>query len=136
MWHAVAPRLASEHTVVAADLRGYGESSKPPTRPDHEPYSKRAMARDMVAVMEELGFERFGVCGHDRGGRVAYRMGARPRGAGVEAGRPPHRPDGRDVAARRQGVRARRLALVLPGAAASVPERLIAAAPDEYYLRG
>ena len=71
MWHAVAPRLANEFTVVAADLRGYGESSKPPTRPDHEPYSKRALARDMVAVMAELGFERFGVCGHDRGGRVA-----------------------------------------------------------------
>jgi haloacetate dehalogenase len=74
MWNAVAPRLAGEHTVVAADLRGYGESSKPPTSDDHEPYSKRAMARDMVAVMEKLGFERFGVCGHDRGGRVAYRL--------------------------------------------------------------
>ena len=74
MWHAVAPRLANEFTVVAADLRGYGESSKPPTTPDHEPYSKRAMARDQVDVMEALGFERFGVCGHDRGGRCAYRL--------------------------------------------------------------
>ena len=74
MWHAVAPRLANEFTVVAADLRGYGESSKPPATPDHEPYSKRAMARDQVHVMEALGFERFGVCGHDRGGRCAYRL--------------------------------------------------------------
>jgi haloacetate dehalogenase len=74
MWHLVAPRLAEEFTVVAADLRGYGESSKPPTTEDHEPYSKRAMARDMVGVMRQLGHERFGVAGHDRGGRCAYRL--------------------------------------------------------------
>jgi haloacetate dehalogenase len=74
MWHKVAPRLARDFTVVASDLRGYGDSSKPPTTPDHEPYSKRAMARDQVAVMARLGFERFAVAGHDRGGRVAYRM--------------------------------------------------------------
>jgi haloacetate dehalogenase len=74
MWHAVAPQLARQFTVVAPDLRGYGESSKPATTPDHEPYSKRAMARDMVALMGQLGFERFGVAGHDRGGRVAYRL--------------------------------------------------------------
>jgi haloacetate dehalogenase len=74
MWHAVAPELARSFTVVAADLRGYGDSGKPPTAPGHAPYSKRAMARDMVAVMQRLGFERFAVAGHDRGGRVAYRM--------------------------------------------------------------
>jgi haloacetate dehalogenase len=74
MWNLVAPRLAEDFTVVAADLRGYGESSKPPTTPDHEPYSKRAMARDQVEVMRQLGFERFGVAGHDRGGRCAYRL--------------------------------------------------------------
>ncbi|MGD0050933.1 MAG: alpha/beta hydrolase [Vulcanimicrobiaceae bacterium] len=74
MWHRVAPDLAREFTVVAMDLRGYGESSKPPTTDDHEPYSKRAMARDAVAVMRHLGFERFAVAGHDRGGRVAYRL--------------------------------------------------------------
>ena len=74
MWHRVAPLLAGTFTVVAADLRGYGDSSKPPSAPDHEPYSKRAMARDQVALMRRLGFERFGVAGHDRGGRVAYRM--------------------------------------------------------------
>lgn len=74
MWHLVAPRLAENYTVVCADLRGYGDSSKPPTTPDHEPYSKRAMARDQVEVMQALGFERFAVVGHDRGGRCAYRM--------------------------------------------------------------
>lgn len=74
MWNAVAPVLAADFTVVCADLRGYGGSSKPETTNDHEPYSKRAMARDMVAVMEELGFERFAVAGHDRGGRCAYRL--------------------------------------------------------------
>jgi haloacetate dehalogenase len=74
MWHEVAPQLAEDFTVVATDLRGYGDSSKPETTPDHAPYSKRAMAQDQVAVMRELGFERFNVCGHDRGGRCAYRM--------------------------------------------------------------
>ena len=74
MWHSTAPALAEDHTVVVADLRGYGRSSKPVTTADHEPYSKRAMARDGVAVMEALGFHRFHVAGHDRGARVTYRM--------------------------------------------------------------
>jgi haloacetate dehalogenase len=74
MWHEVALRLAEDFTVVATDLRGYGDSSKPETTPDHAPYSKRMMARDQVAVMRALGFEHFFVCGHDRGGRVGYRM--------------------------------------------------------------
>jgi haloacetate dehalogenase len=74
MWHRVAPRLARDFTVVVTDLRGYGQSSKPPSAPGHEPYSKRAMARDQVAVMERLGFETFSVAGHDRGGRCAYRL--------------------------------------------------------------
>lgn len=74
MWHLVAPRLAEDFTVVATDLRGYGDSSKPETTPDHAPYSKRTMAGDQISVMRRLGFEDFFVCGHDRGGRVAYRM--------------------------------------------------------------
>ena len=74
MWHRVAPRLAEAFTVVCADLRGYGASGKPPSAVDHAPYAKRAMARDMVRVMEALGFPRFGLAGHDRGGRVAYRL--------------------------------------------------------------
>jgi haloacetate dehalogenase len=73
MWREIARLLASQFTVVCADLRGYGDSSCPPSAADHAPYSKRAMARDMVEVMRQLGFERFGVAGHDRGGRVAYR---------------------------------------------------------------
>jgi pimeloyl-ACP methyl ester carboxylesterase len=71
MWHAVAPGLAERFTVVAPDLRGYGESSKPATTDDHEPYSKRAMARDQVGLMRRLGFDSFSVCGHDRGARCA-----------------------------------------------------------------
>lgn len=74
MWHKVAPDLARHFTVIAPDLRGYGASSKPPGGPDHAAYSKRAMAQDMVEVMVALGFDRFAVCGHDRGGRVAHRM--------------------------------------------------------------
>ena len=74
MWHLVAPRLAQRFTVVAADLRGYGQSSKPPTDERHAPYSKRAMAEDQVAVMRTLGHEKFFLAGHDRGGRVAYRL--------------------------------------------------------------
>jgi haloacetate dehalogenase len=72
-WHAVAPRLAAQHTVVCPDLRGYGQSSKPPTTPDHAPYSKRAMAADCVELMRALGHERFAVAGHDRGCYVALR---------------------------------------------------------------
>jgi haloacetate dehalogenase len=72
-WHRVAPLLADAFTVVCPDLRGYGESSKPETTDDHEPYSKRAMARDCVALMHALGHERFFLGGHDRGGAVAYR---------------------------------------------------------------
>ena len=74
MWHRVAPDLARDFTVVAPDLRGYGDSSKPPTTDDHAPYSKRAMALDQVRLMQHLGFDRFAVAGHDRGGRVAYRL--------------------------------------------------------------
>ncbi len=74
MWHRIAAALAERFTCVIADLRGYGASSVPPSGPDHEPYSKRAMARDMVAVMATLGFDRFALAGHDRGGRVGYRL--------------------------------------------------------------
>ncbi|MCE9682109.1 alpha/beta fold hydrolase [Halomonas alkalisoli] len=74
IWHRLAESLARHFTVVATDLRGYGDASKPPGEPDHANYSKRAMAADQVAVMHELGFERFLLCGHDRGGRVAHRL--------------------------------------------------------------
>lgn len=74
IWHKVAPVLARRFRVVAADLRGYGDSSKPPGGPDHAAYSKRAMAQDQVEAMEALGHRRFLVAGHDRGARVAHRM--------------------------------------------------------------
>jgi haloacetate dehalogenase len=73
-WHQVAAQLAGQFTVVCPDLRGYGESSKPPTTPDHAPYSKRAMAGDCLALMRGLGHEEFCVAGHDRGMYVAQRL--------------------------------------------------------------
>ena len=74
IWRKVAPRLAQSYTVVATDLRGYGDSSKPPGGGDHSNYSKRAMAADQVGVMQALGHERFHLVGHDRGARVAHRL--------------------------------------------------------------
>jgi haloacetate dehalogenase len=74
IWHHVAPVLAGRFTVVAPDLRGYGDSQAPETDAGHLAYSKRAMAGDLAEVMSALEFERFGVVGHDRGARVAYRM--------------------------------------------------------------
>jgi haloacetate dehalogenase len=74
MWHKIAPQLANDFTLILPDLRGYGDSSKPPDGDDHFGYSKRATAQDQVEVMEQLGFKQFAVVGHDRGGRVAHRM--------------------------------------------------------------
>ncbi|WP_273028051.1 alpha/beta fold hydrolase [Massilia timonae] len=74
IWHKVAPQLAESFTVVACDLRGYGDSSKPQGEPDHANYSKRTMALDALAVMRSLGFETFRVLAHDRGARVAHRL--------------------------------------------------------------
>lgn len=74
MWHKVAPALAENYTLVMPDLRGYGASSKPESDADHAPYSKRAMAGDMVGLMALLGFERFAILAHDRGARVAHRL--------------------------------------------------------------
>ena len=74
MWHKISARLAQEFTVIAPDLRGYGDSSKPVGDPEHYNYSKRAMAQDMVEAMINLGFEAFYVVGHDRGARVGHRM--------------------------------------------------------------
>jgi haloacetate dehalogenase len=75
-WHRVAPLLAERHAVVCPDLRGYGESTKVPSTPDHAPYSKRAMAADVLGLMRALGHERFAVVGHDRGAYVAHRLAA------------------------------------------------------------
>ena len=74
MWHRVAPALTDRFTLVAPDLRGYGDSARPPAGSDAAWGAKRAMAADMVALMASLGFERFAICAHDRGARVAHRL--------------------------------------------------------------
>lgn len=74
MWHRVARQLQQDYYLVLPDLRGYGDSSKAPGLPDHGNYSKRNLAQDMLEVMDALGVERFFLCGHDRGGRVAHRL--------------------------------------------------------------
>lgn len=74
LWRKVAPTLAQDYFVVMTDLRGYGDSSKPPGGGDHFAYSKRAMAQDQIEVMRHLGFEKFALVGHDRGGRAAHRL--------------------------------------------------------------
>ena len=74
IWSQVAPELAKHFTVVAADLRGYGQSSKPHGKTDHSTYSKRSMAADQHALMKSLGFKQFCLLGHDRGGRVSHRL--------------------------------------------------------------
>jgi haloacetate dehalogenase len=83
MWRKLAPRLAAEFTLVIPDLRGYGDSAKPPAGPDQINYSKRALAQDQIETMAALGFERFMVAGHDRGARVAHRL-ARDHGGRIE----------------------------------------------------
>jgi haloacetate dehalogenase len=74
MWRFLAPKLAENHTVVCVDLRAYGRSGIPASTDDHFPYSKRAMAKELVEVMDKLGFPTFTLIGHDRGGRVSYRL--------------------------------------------------------------
>lgn len=76
IWHQAAPRLAERFRVVLADLRGYGDSSKPPGAADHGNYSKRAMAQDLVTLMRKFGHERFAILAHDRGARVSHRLAA------------------------------------------------------------
>jgi haloacetate dehalogenase len=74
MWHKVAPELAKSFTLIIPDLRGYGSSSIPADSADNFSYSKRAMAQDVCDIMDALGHKRFLLCGHDRGGRVSYRL--------------------------------------------------------------
>jgi haloacetate dehalogenase len=135
IWHKIAPRLARDFTVIAPDLRGYGQSSKPQTTDDHEPYSKRAMARDQVALMRHFGFEEFAVAGHDRGGRVAYRMALdnpeRVTKAAVL-----------DIVPTGEHLRRTDMAFALGywhwfflAQPAPFPEELILADPDRYYFR-
>jgi haloacetate dehalogenase len=134
MWHPAATALAERFTVVAPDLPGYGDSFRPPVGDDHAPHSKRALAADLVAAMRGLGHDSFAVAGHDRGGRVAYRMAL----------------DHPDVVTRLAvldivptgEVWARADAVLMFGywhwaflaQPAPLPERLISAAPDAFWL--
>jgi haloacetate dehalogenase len=133
MWHAAAPILAQQFTVVAADLSGYGESLRPAPTSDHAPHSKRALAVDQIQAMASLGYDRFAVAGHDRGGRVAYRM-ALDHPDRVSALAVLDIVPTADVWARADD----KLALVywhwgFLAQAAPLPERLIAGDPDAYF---
>lgn len=133
MWHAVAPLLAQRFTVVATDLSGYGDSLRPSPAADHAPHSKRALARDQLQAMASLGFDRFALVGHDRGGRVAYRM-ALDHPDQVSALAVLDIVPTAEVWARADA----RLAFVywhwgFLAQAAPLPERLIAGDPDAYF---
>jgi haloacetate dehalogenase len=134
MWHLVAPRLAEEFTVVCPDLRGYGDSSKPETTPDHEPYSKRAMARDQIALMQQLGFEQFAVAGHDRGARVAYRMALDHPDAVSKLAVLDIIPTGEHFRRADFSFAMGYYHWFFLAQPADIPERLIGADPDFYYL--
>jgi len=134
MWNKVAPALAERFTVVAADLRGYGDSDKPPSDPQHLVYSKRSTANDQVAAMRALGFQTFFVAGHDRGGRVAHRMALDHPGAVL-------RLAVLDIAPTREMFRSTSFEFAMAyyhwyflAQPFDLPERLIGADPD-YYLR-
>src|SRR5215470_12654455 len=124
MWRKLAPRLAQEFTVVVPDLRGYGDSSKPPAGSDNTNYSKRALAQDQVETMAALGFDRFAVAGHDRGARVAHRL-ARPSGANRALGVTRYRSDALSLRDDRSEIGHCELSLVL-----SNPTGRIARAAD------
>ncbi|WP_435582622.1 alpha/beta fold hydrolase [Amycolatopsis thermoflava] len=134
MWHLVAPELARDHTVVAADLPGYGDSVAPGD--EVAAFGKRAMARELVSVMGRLGFRRFAVAGHDRGGRCAYRLALDHPDAVTALAVLDILPTA-DVLATVDAEFARSawhwFFLAQPG---DLPERLITADPDAFFLRG
>jgi len=132
-WHRVAPLLARHHTVVCPDLRGYGTSSKPPTTPDHAPYSKRAMARDILAIMRTLGHERFAVVGHDRGAYVAFRLAMDHPGAVSRLAVLDAVPIGEALARCNAHFAQRWWHWFFLGQTAKPAERVICADPDAWY---
>jgi haloacetate dehalogenase len=136
MWHRVAPRLARDFTVIAPDLRGYGGSSKPQTTPDHEPYSKRAMARDQIALMRHLGYERFAVCGHDRGGRVAYRLALDHPQAVSKVAILDILPTGEHFGRADMAFGMSYWHFFFTAQPYPLPEKMIASDPDVFYFRG
>ena len=133
MWHSTAPLLTGGHTVVVADLPGYGASFRPEPTPDHTAHSKRALAADLVEAMAVLGHDRFAVAGHDRGGRVAYRMALdhpdRVRAAAVLDVVPTGEVWARADAAMALGY----WHWAFLAQPAPLPERLIAADPDAFF---
>jgi haloacetate dehalogenase len=135
MWHLVAPLLAERFTVVAPDLRGYGDSSKPPTTADHAPYSKRAMANDQIATMAHFGFDRFQVAGHDRGGRVAYRLALDHPGAVEGLAVLDILPTAEHFSRTDADFGLAYFHWFFLAQKFDLPERLIAADPDAFYLR-
>jgi haloacetate dehalogenase len=130
MWHKVAPGLARDFTVVAADLRGFGESGTPPSSPDHAPYAMRALARDQVAVMDQLGFDRFAVAGHDRGARCAYRLALDHPARVTKLAVLDIVPTGEAFARADMAFALDFWIFTFLAAEYDVPERLVAAAPD------
>jgi haloacetate dehalogenase len=134
MWHRVAPILARDHTVVVADLRGYGDSAKPAAGGDHAEYSKRSMAGDQVALMAMLGFDVFAAAGHDRGGRVVHRMCLDHPGVVVRAAVLDIVPTRHVFATADQNVGLAYYHWFFLAQAADLPERLIGSDP-EYFLR-
>src|ERR1700746_104174 len=134
-WHKIAPRLASEFTVVATDLRGYGDSEKPPGGEDHSGYSFRAMAQDQVEVMAALGFSRFYAAGHDRGARVLHRMCLDQPDKVVRAAIPhiiPQHPRLNNVTKVWATASYHWFFMIQP---ADMPERLMSADPDFYITK-
>lgn len=135
MWHRLAPMLTDRYRVICPDLRGYGRSDKPASDPDHASYSKRAMAADMVGVMRQLGHDRFAVLAHDRGARVAHRLGLDHPDAvsvmtllDIAPTREMYAATDRDFAAAYWHW----FFLIQP---APVPEDIIGADPDTYWMR-
>ena len=112
MWNKIAPRLAEDFTVVCPDLRGYGDSGKVEGDPEHLNYSKRTMAQDQVDVMKRLGFDKFFLVGHDRGGRVSHRL-TKDHPDSVLKLNPGHHPHPQDVPDSGQGICHQHLSLVL-----------------------
>ena len=112
MWQRVAQQLAPHFRLVLPDLRGYGDSSKPPGAPGHVNYSKRTMAGDIAELMGALGHDRYAVCGHDRGGRVAHRLAVDHPARGHPTGGDRHRADAGHVRGHRHAVRHALLPLV------------------------
>ena len=131
-WHRVAPLLAGDHTVVCPDLRGYGESTAVPTTEDHAPYSKRAMAGDVAALMTALGHDRFAVVGHDRGSYVALRLALDHPGRVTALTVVDSVPIG-EALARCGATFAQRWYHWFFFAQPEIPERVIGADPDAWY---